>query len=408
MYRILNRNFIINLCVCTAFVYYTLNVQYFLALFISDTISQIGAYTILSLGVITYIFLLLNEKRKQKPILIHLWRLFFLIYLVVGFFANSLHHYYSPPFLKILIPFFFFLSFSEYLINPLRRLLFLKLATITFCVSNALLIYFQSINFSIDHSGIYEYEIARAGGVQGDANNATLVALLSLVLLYNFWKPKIIFFKIVRFLCIIMALYAMLLAFSKTGIVILILIFFIQQLKKITVKRLLILFVVLPVSLLILLQSALNSDLLTQNQQDRLENVMNIITLNVDKVDSSHRDTLLLNMLDYVFENPILGNGLYFSTDIRGHNTIIGVWADSGIFAFIMLLCIIAVYIRSSLRLTGEKKVMALSIILILTFYMLSLQTVINQPYLIGIFVFLCYFVTTKTKKEHNEIRLYH
>lgn len=394
MLTILRLHNIKHLCILVPFVYYTLNAQFFIALYVSDTLSQLGAYLMLALGLAGYFLILLTEEREAKPVLIHLWRLFFLIYFTIGFVANAIHHYYTPPFLKTLIPFFFFLAFTEYLCKHNRTAVFLNTALITFMLANIILIIFQQINFDVDHTGVYEYELNRAGGVHGDANNAALVCLITFILLYNYWKPRKFFGRLFRFLAFGITLFAIFLAFSKTGMVILLLILFIQQFKEINLKRIVVLFLVLPLVLFFVVQFGLNSDMLSDVQKIRLQNVINIITFNVDKVDSSHRDDLLINMLHFIFENPFLGNGLYFSTEIRGHNTIFGVWADSGILAFLVFLTLLIFYVHKAVSLPPSKRVFALSLMAVLFIYMLTLQTVINQPYLIGIFVFLCFFVS--------------
>nr|WP_321413138.1 O-antigen ligase family protein [uncultured Allomuricauda sp.] len=332
--------------------------------------------------------------------MIKLWRIYFVAYFAIGFLANTMHDYYTPPFLKTLIPFFFFLAFTEYMYKEKRKKIFLNTALITFMVANIVLIFFQKINYSVDQFGIYEYDLNRAGGVHGDANNAALMCLITYVLIRNNWKPKTNFQKLIRLLAYGITFYAFFLAFSKTGMVILILILVIQQLKDFNLKRFFILFFILPLMLILGIQYGLNSNLLNDSQRDRLENVINILTLNVDKVDSSSRDELLLNMLDYVFENPILGNGIYFSNEIRGHNTYFGIWADSGILTFLIFLAIPISYFRKAMQIESNKRVFALSLMSVLFIYMMTLQTVINQPYLMGIFVFLCYLVSPKERRE--------
>ena len=400
MLILLRSSTIKHLCILIPFVYYALNLVFFFSFYLSENISRIIAYGMLGLGVGAFILMLLTEKREKKPSMIKLWRVFFVAYFAIGFLANTLHDYYSPPFLKTLIPFFFFLAFTEYLYDQKRTKLFLNTALITFMLANIVLIFFHKINYSVDQFGIYEYDLSRAGGVHGDANNAALMCLITYVLIRNYWKPKNSFQKTIRLLSYGITFYAFFLAFSKTGMVILILILVIQQLKEFNLKRFFILFFILPLILVLGIQYGLNSNVLNDSQKDRLENVINILTLNVDKVDSSSRDELLLNMLNYVFENPILGNGIYFANEIRGHNTYFGVWADSGIFVFLIFLAIPITYVRKAMGIDAGKRVFALSLIAVLFIYMMTLQTVINQPYLMGIFVFLCYSVSTKQASQ--------
>ena len=47
---------------------------------------------------------------------------------------------------------------------------------------------------------------------------------------------------------------------------------------------------------------------------------------------------------NYVYKNPILGNGIDFAISQRAHNTVIGAWADAGIFTFIFFLFMLGNY----------------------------------------------------------------
>ena len=96
-------------------------------------------------------------------------------------------------------------------------------------------------------------------------------------------------------------------------------------------------------------------------------------------------------MMNYIYENPILGNGINFSIDIRGHNTIMGVWADAGIFTFLFFLIMLFRHFWISSQSEGENKFFLLSILTVLSVYMLSLQSIITESYLLVVFVWIGY-----------------
>jgi hypothetical protein len=108
-------------------------------------------------------------------------------------------------------------------------------------------------------------------------------------------------------------------------------------------------------------------------------------------------------MMTYINENPILGNGVYFSTAIRGHNTIFGVWADAGILCFVLFLLILLLYFIKSFTVDSNTKYFSLSVLTILFVFMLTLQTIINQGYLIAIFAFLAYSLEATRKRVSTE-----
>lgn len=376
------------LCLLVPFVFNSLNIQAFIAKFASESATQSFAYLMVILVMIgTGIFI--KHKETFAPI-IKLWIWFFVVYYIIGTIASEIHNT-NTPYLKTLIPPIYFLGFSVFLSIPEFRPLFIKVCTAVFFVSSIMVIVFQRMNFSMDHDGIYEYVLERAGGVYGDANQAALVSILSYILIFYFFKPESKFYKFLKFIALLVAVYALILTFSKTGFLVLLVVLGLTFHKLFSAKRILVTAVIVPVIFIAGINFALKSDTLSVLQKERIENVVNIITFNTGNVEMSGRDMLLQNMLKYVYENPILGNGIYFSNIIRGHNTIIGVWADAGIVCFLLFLLILFSYFRKSLNGKSDTAYFSLSILLAITVFMLSLQTIINQPYLLCLLVFLCY-----------------
>jgi len=373
----------------------TLQVQAFLEKFVSESISRYLAYGNLGLILIGVIFFLKDMRKEPFAKMIKLWLIFYGFYFGIGLVANNIHNN-EVPLLKTLIPVIYFAGFSFFLSIKTNRRVFEKAIMIGFTASNVLLIYFYQINFSMDYDGIYEYALERAGGVYGDANNAAVVCLLSFIFIYSFYKPKKIIGKVIKIIGIAIALYGLVLTFSKTGFVVLLLVLGLTFHKFFNPKKIIPLLFILPIAFYLLIQSALQSPSLSAVQKSRIQDVVNIITLNTGKVHYSDRDVLFDNMLNYINLNPLLGNGVYFSTAIRGHNTIFGIWADAGIFCFLFFLFLIFEYARNAFNSSEDVKYSSLSILAVLTVFMLSLQTIIDQAYLIAIFVYLAYKIDKK------------
>tara|TARA_R110002049_G_scaffold197763_1_gene367829 strand:- start:5262 stop:6449 length:1188 start_codon:yes stop_codon:yes gene_type:complete len=378
----------------------TLQVQAFFEKFISESSSRTLAYANLGLIFMGIIFFLKDQRREPFTKMIKLWLIFYGFYFGIGLLANTIHQN-EVPLLKTLIPVIYFIGFSFFLSIKAHRKIFEKAVMITFTISNILLIYFYQINFSMDYDGIYEYSLERAGGVYGDANNAAVVCLLSFIFIYNYYKPRYSFGKMIKFLGIGIALYSLILTFSKTGFVVLILVLSLTFHRFFSPKKIIPLLFIVPISFYLFIQSALHSPSLSAVQKTRIQDVVNIITLNTSKVHYSDRDVLFDNMLNFINLNPVLGNGIYFSTSIRGHNTIFGIWADAGIFCFLFFLFVLFQYVKKGLASTPDIKFPTLSIITVLGIFMLSLQTIIDQAYLIAIFVYLAYIVDNKRLESH-------
>ena len=145
---------------------------------------------------------------------------------------------------------------------------------------------------------------------------------------------------------------------------------------------------------------ALKSDILSEAQQNRILDLGNILTLQTDKIDYSGRNHLLENMMNFIYENPILGNGIEFSVGISGHNTIMGVWADAGIFTFLFFVALLLRQFKLSINTTTKNRYFLLSCYFILTVYMMSLQSIITEPYLLVVFIWLGYFIDLDKKSQ--------
>lgn len=367
-----------------------LNVQAFLSRFISANLAQAFAYGAVGLMLIGTISLL--KEKGPWNLILRTWLFYYSCYFGFGLLANVIHGN-DVQLLKSLIILIYFIGFSTLLSVQEHRIPIAKTIGIGLFISCIFTIIFHSLNFSLDVSGIYEYKLERAGGVYGDANNAALASILSFIFIHYFFTPKTILGRIVKNCALLISCYALILAFSKTGFLIFAIVLGLFFHKWFTFKRLIFTAFLLPTFVIGVFQWGLNSSSVSKEQKARLESLVNIVTLQTDKIDFSNRDVLLKNMLNYVYENPFIGNGINFSVEIRGHNTLIGVWADAGIFTFIIFLILLFLYYKESFLTQGKVKFLSFSILITLCTYMLSLQTVINQGYIMAILVLLSYLL---------------
>ncbi|SDR00211.1 O-antigen ligase family protein [Flagellimonas zhangzhouensis] len=374
-----------------------LNIQAFVAKFVSVSLSQMIAY--LNVGLIGFGAFLLLKQNKHFPKLVQLWFLFFLCYFVFGFLAVGIHGG-TPSILKSIIPVIYLFGYSILLSIPRERSTIAKIFAGAFFVSCIFLILFNYFNFSLDHEGVYEYTLSRAGGVYGDANNSAVSAILSFIFIKNVFNPKTKFQTFIKVLGLLISTYAILLTFSKTGIVVFLMVLAITYQKMFTAKRIVASILFIPVTFILLFNWGKTTDKLNEVQKERIENIGNILTLQTDKISYSERDVLFKNMLNKIYENPIIGNGVNYSVSIRGHNTIFGVWADAGIFTFILFLALLSLHFKQALFTDGNNRIFILPILITLTIFMVSLQSIINQGYLITVFVLIGYVLDSKIESE--------
>jgi hypothetical protein len=359
-------------------------------MFISDTMAQTFAYASVLLLIAGMVLLVRN--RPKFPPLIKIWVVFYILYYTFGILAN-IYLETEPPLLKTLVPIVYFLGFAFLLNNPDEQVPVGKILALSFFTSCILLIWFNFINFSLDFSGIYQYKLERAGGVYGDANNSCVAAILSFVFLKYMFKPDRKLGRFLKTMAMLISVYGIIITFSKTGFIVFLLVLGIVYHKFFSPQRLIFTIISLPIGLYLLANWALTSNALSLSQKERIGSLTNIVTLNTDNIGFSNRDVLFNNMMGFIYENPFIGNGINFSTTIRGHNTIFGIWADSGIIVFLLFLFLLIYYFKRALLSTTTTKFFSLSVLITLSLFMLTLQSIINQGYLMVVFVFIGYLV---------------
>lgn len=392
------KDIIVHCCFLIPFVLTTFNVQVFVTTFISSALAQLIAYG--NLGLLFLGVALTIKKRGELSKTSKLWLFYYSIYFVVAILASAIH--YNPAnILFSIIPFIYVSTFYVYLSIPENRVLFRKVALAAFVTSSILAIYLFNINFELDQGGIYMYKIDRAQGVFGDANNTALVAIIAFVFIFKLFPQSNNLLKVIKLLLMLLMLYCLVLTFSTTGFLVFIICFVLINHKFFNGIRLVIAALLLPVFYLILINlNTLTADMnLVGKQREKIENVVNILTFNTDKVDDSGRNELVMKLInDYVFENPLLGNGVDFAISQHAHNTIIGVWADAGLFTLLFFLFMLGTYFMRAISRPPDIRFFIIPILVTLCIFMLSLQSVINQPYIMALFAYLGYVIDDKSK----------
>lgn len=342
-------------------------------------------------------FILLAKNKAPYTTTGNLWLPYYLLFYIMVSIASAINDY-SYALLSSLVPVFFCIGYLNYFrfLENLRKVEIVIMYT--FSIANIFLIYFVIINFDLDFylKGIQlSYGLDRAQGIYGDANNASFVAILGFIFLYKCFIPKNKFQIILKISLLAMSAYAMFLTYSTTGFVVFMMSFALLNFKYLTKIRLLLLpFLLIGFYLtLINLNSLLEGFDLNPRQLSKIENFVNLLRLDFDNVDSSGRDVFVEQLMEYVYKNPFLGNGLDFGAQHHGHNTYLSILSDSGIFPLILFLFLLFRYFKNILAINFEHKFFALSIFFGFCLFMLSLQTIINQPYLLVIFIYLAYFV---------------
>lgn len=383
------------LCFLIPYIITVFNGQVFVARFISPSLAQLVAYGNLGLLVIGIILNLKKAENYSRTA--RLWIIFYIVYFIFATAASAIYR--NPGNLQIaIIPFIYVLSFYVFLSIPKNIKLFEVSTLASFVVSSILCIYLFRINFDLDHNGIYQYKLDRAEGVFGDANNAALVAILSYVFLFKMYNPAKKIFKQLKIVLMLLMVWCLGLTFSTTGFMVFIICNILLAHKFFTKKRILLAFIFVPIiyGLLINLKTFTADLNLRPHQQGKVDNIVNLLTLNTAEVDDSGRNDLVANLFNYIKENPFIGNGIDFAVGQRGHNTVVGVWADAGIFTLLVFLIMLAAYYKRSIFNVANVRYFVLPQLFAMCVFMLSLQSIINQPYLMALFVYLGYLIDFK------------
>lgn len=392
---------IVSICFYWPFVCSCLQIQTLVSKFVSPSMAQLVAYSNLIL-IITGIFLFKKNVQTTSKTS-RLWFIYYIIYYCFGLLATGVSGF-QTSIIATLIPLIYFLGFYFLLGNKEQFKIFFKVITISFVISAIITIVMIKMNFNISSGGIYHRALDRAEGLYGDANNAALASIIAYILFDKLCNPSKFLHKIFKIIILLTIFYSLFLTFSTTGLFVFTIIFFITNYKFFSGIKLIlfgVLIVLFYLGIFALKSQTKNLDL-SKAQIGKIDNIINVLTLNLDKVDNSGRGDLVVNVLHYLYENPILGNGIDFSLAMRGHNTYIGVWVDAGLITFLFFLFVLFYYFLKAFTLKIYLRYFALSLLIVLYIFMVSLQSVINQPYLIVLFVLVGYLIDyNKMSKEY-------
>ncbi|MBF8149560.1 hypothetical protein ITJ86_06600 [Winogradskyella sp. F6397] len=379
-------------CFYWPFFFSCLQLQGYITYAISQSLAVNLAY--INLGLIITGTVLFRNKINTTSKTSRLWIIYFIIYYCFGFLALGRNGFQSSI-LPTFIPVIYFIGFYFLLSNKEQFKTFFKVITITFVISSFFTVLLFKLNFNLAANTTHGWALDRADGLYGDANNAALASIIAYTLFDKFYNPSKFLFKAFKILVLLIIFYSLFVTFSTTGLFVFTIILFITNYKFFNGLKLILLGTILVLFYIgIFAFKSQTKELdLSDAQISKIDNIINVLTLNLDKVNNSGRDHLLENILYYLYENPIIGNGVDFSVAHTGHNTYVGVWVDAGILTFLFFMFILFYYFFKTLTLKIHLRFFAMSLLIVLYVFMMSLQTVINQPYLIVLFVFVGYLI---------------
>ncbi|OZV68532.1 O-antigen ligase family protein [Winogradskyella aurantia] len=394
---------IVSICFYVPLVISCLNLQAMVSKFIAPSLAQLIAYLNLTLIVTGLILFRNNVKTISKTA--RLWFVFYILYYSFGLLASGVSGF-QTSIIATLVPVIFFTGFFFLLSNRKEFLTYFKVITICFVISSFITILFVKFNINMKTAEVHNWALDRAGGVTGDANAAAHTSIFAFIFFNQFFQPTQLLNKVLKFIVLSLIFYSLILTFSTTGLFTFTIVFFLINYKFFSGIRIILFASAIPLFYIgiFTIQSQAQNLSLSEAQINKVNNLVNVLTLNFDEVDNSGRGELLENITYYLYKNPIMGNGVDFSVFMRAHNTYVGIWVDAGIFTFLFFLFILFFYFLKTWTLNPQLRFFAMSILLVLYIFMISLQSVINQPYLIVLFAFLGYLIDfKKLNKEASD-----
>ncbi|NKI27112.1 hypothetical protein HCG49_11105 [Arenibacter sp. 6A1] len=369
------------------FIVSILNIQQFLTHYISTGVGQSFAYLNLVLLVLGSLIFLKEDGVYSTTA--KTWIFFYITYYAFGLVASITFDRldYIP---QTIVPVVYFFGFFIFLKTKKNQKIFFNTLLVTLFISSVFLVVFYHIGYDVGSFGPKKYGIDRAEGLFGDANNSALIAIITYILFHKFYNPKL---YLIKFMVLVFIAYSIFLTFSTTGLFIFVLVNLLINYKFFTKEKIFIALFLLPILYFVIinLTQIASSFNLREAQYLKVKNLENLLTFNLEEVDSSGRTGLLNTLLNFVYENPFIGNGIGFGNTMRGHNTIVGIWADAGIVPLIAFFILLGVYFNKIIRSSADKRYYILAVFLTFLIFMTSLQTVINQPYIVCIFIYLGY-----------------
>ncbi len=177
--------FLVYICFYWPFVNSCLQIQSVISKYASDSLTQMYAYSNLVLIVIGIALFRKNIETTSNTS--RLWFIFYIMYYCFAILATGVSGF-QASITASLIPIIYFTGFYVLLSNKEQFKMFFKVITITFVISAFITIILFKLNYGLMTGEVFDYDLDRAGGLYGDANNAALASIIAYVLfdkLYN-------------------------------------------------------------------------------------------------------------------------------------------------------------------------------------------------------------------------------
>lgn len=262
--------------------------------------------------------------------------------------------------------------------------------------------------------------IGRSSGVYMNANLAAQFSLYAIILLLYFIQTKgvAVKYRLLILLFLVISVYGVLLTFSTTGFVNLLLVFvyFIFNLYSSKIKFLLhfvLFFFCLQITVLGLMSTkdTLYAKYnLPQVQQDKIDNILNIISFSDSKkINYSSRDELAEIGLARIEQQPFFGYGAgEFMTNILDglgvHNTYLQIIGEAGIFIFMFYVVVFYRLLRRCYMIQNKSiRFLLISIIITTLIYQLTSHNILYNENILLILIFvncISVYITYMAKQE--------
>lgn len=267
----------------------------------------------------------------------------------------------------------------------------------------------------------------RMSGIYLDPNFAgfagNITATFGLSSLFRSNTPKIL-----GILAIVLGFGAAVASFSKTGIlsiIVLILItviiyFVMYRRTDKKVRRVVNIFLALlfygifQLSLFV----SLNFDSLLPEQQQRIEQIVNIIMGKADKSDTSNRADLVELGLSKIGDRPLFGSGYLSFTyllesgsqvgeDVGVHNIFLRVWGEAGFFVFLLFVVFWLYVFWCGIQLpTVWQPLLIVSLVIVFVIFGLTVHTFVEDNFIGAIIGIMLAFVAQNSQRSTPSVNM--
>ena len=394
---------IVHLFFLVPFIINALNLQDWISLYVGGTSGQLVAYGNVGLLILGSFLII---KLKGSPIgTPGTWAVFFAVHYSLSILASILYD--NPAnFGYTLVNIVFYFSFLLYLKRLVDLSFIQTYFTIVFSIASICLIFLWNMQIDLDYfSSDLSWGLDRASGLYGDANNACLVSIISYVFLKFTDFGNLPFKSLIKLILTLLISYSVILTFSTTGYLVFVFVVILCNYKYLSKRNILASMFALPLLYLIIinltwLTAGLN---LNERQQSKIVNFENIFSFKFDQIDNSGRFEHIDNVIGKLYENPFSGHGFDFGLNHLTHNTYLNIWLESGIIGLIVLIVVLAIYFSRAIKVEKRTKYFSLAILFAVSIFMLSLQTVINQPYIMVVLTYVGVLIDKGLIKKNDE-----